>query len=125
MMTKTKKLVWAAALLLSTTAGGCATSGAGVGMDDIGVEVRNDLIPSSALTIYLVPETGSRRLLGNVSPAQTKTLSFQELSVGQYRLMARTTGGNEIVSNPIVLVDAKTLRWSLSSNILAVVEERG
>jgi hypothetical protein len=125
MRTRTKAFAWLAAALLSVTAAACASTSEGSAQNQIGVEVRNDLIPASALTVYLVPETGSRRLLGNVSPAETKTLSFQELSVGQYRLMARTTGGQEIVSNPIVLADAKTLRWTLTSNILTVVEERG
>jgi hypothetical protein len=119
------KLASVAALMLATTVAACATSTEGAGMNDVGVEVRNDLVPSAALTIYVVPETGARRLLGSVSPAQTKMLSFRELSVGQYRLMARTTAGNEIVSNPIVLANAKTLRWDLSSNILTVLEERG
>lgn len=122
-MTRARCAALAGAALLAAGAAGCAT-GSGSGLPNIGVEVQNDLVPSSALTIYVVPETGSRRLLGSVSPSETKTLSFQELSVGQYRLMARTTGGREIVSNPIVLADARTIRWSLSSNILMVVETR-
>jgi predicted small secreted protein len=124
-MTRRMALAWAAAVLLSTTIAACASTSAGTGSNQIGVEVRNDLVPSSALTIYVVPETGARRLLGSVSPSETKMLSFQEVSVGQYRLMARTTGGQEIVSNPIILADARTLRWNLSSNILTVIEERG
>jgi predicted small secreted protein len=124
-MKRAKALVWAAAVLLSTTVAACASTSEGSGLNEIGVEVRNDLVPSSALTIYVVPEMGGRRLLGNVSPSQTKTLSFREVSVGQYRLMARTTGGREIVSNPIVLGGARTLRWNLSSNILTIVEQGG
>jgi predicted small secreted protein len=124
-MKRMKTLAWAAAVLLSTTVAACASTSEGAGLNQIGVEVRNDLVPSSALTIYVVPETGARRLLGSVSPSQTKMLSFQEVSVGQYRLMARTTDGQEIVSNPIVLADASTLRWNLSSNILTILEERG
>ena len=123
-MRRARALAWAA-VLLSVTVAACASTSEGSGLNQIGVEVRNDLVPSSALTIYVVPETGARRLLGSVSPAQTKMLSFQEGSVGQYRLMARTTGGREIVSNPIILADVRTLRWTLSSNILQVVEERG
>jgi hypothetical protein len=116
---------WLGTLALALVGGGCATGSGTVGADAVGVEVRNDLIPSSAITVYVIPESGARRLVGNVSPGQTKRLTFDDFSVGQYRMMARTTGGAEIVSNPIGLDGVKTIRWSLSSNLLAVTETRG
>jgi hypothetical protein len=111
-------------LALLALPAGCATgSSAADGSRDAGVEVHNDLIPPAALTIYLVPESGVRRLIGNVGPGQTRTLSIREPMAGRHRLLARTTGGNDIVSNSITIGAMDTLRWNLSSNIVTTVSE--
>lgn len=98
--------------------GGCATGGGAADGTAGAVEVVNDLIPPTALTIYLVPESGVRRLLGNVGPSQTRVLEIQNPIPGQHRLMGRTTGGQEIFSNPIAIGASDTLHWDLSSNIV-------
>jgi hypothetical protein len=110
----------AAALVLALPLlGGCATGGSGAADGTAAaVEVRNDLIPPTALTIYLVPESGARRLLGNVGPSQTRVLPVRDPLPGQHRLMGRTTGGQEIYSNRIAIGIADTLHWDLSSNIV-------
>jgi hypothetical protein len=108
-----------ASLALAPLLGGCATgSNATEGAATAAVEVRNDLIPPTSLTIYLVPESGVRRLLGNVGPSQTRVLAIRDPMPGQHRLMGRTTGGNEIYSNRINVGVSDTLRWDLSSNIV-------
>lgn len=110
----------AAACLTIPLLAGCASAGNGEGGGaTAAVEVRNDLIPPTALTIYVVPETGGvRRLLGNVGPSQTRVLTINDPVPGQHRLMARTTLGQEIFSNRINIDIADTLRWDLSSNIV-------
>lgn len=113
-----------ASLALLPLLGGCATgSNAAAGEATAAVEVRNDLIPPTPLTIYLVPESGVRRLLGNVGPSQTRILPIRDPLPGQHRLMGRTTGGNEIYSNRITVGGADTLRWDLSSNIVTGGED--
>jgi hypothetical protein len=124
-MTRTiRRAASALALIALTVMGGCASGGEGGG-EPVLVEVQNDLVPPSALTIYLLPEVGARRLLGNVSPSETATLQFSESTVGQVRLVARTTAGTEIVSNPVTFGSASTLEWDLSSNILTVRQGGG
>ncbi|MGH7506233.1 MAG: hypothetical protein ACRELX_11305 [Longimicrobiales bacterium] len=118
-----RRAACALALTMTPLVSACATGAQGSG-EGVQVEVNNDLIPSSALTVYVLPEIGARRLIGNVNPSETTTLQFEEVAVGQYRLMARTTGGNEIVSNPISLANVAAITWDLSSNILTVKEER-
>lgn len=109
----------AALVLALPLVGGCATGGTGEAGDTMAaVEVRNDLIPPTALTIYLMPESGVRRLIGDIGPSQTKVLPLRDPMPGQHRLMARTTGGHEIFSNRITVAVSDTLHWDMSSNIV-------
>ena len=109
-------------LLLLAPIGGCATgSSAGDGSTSAAVEVQNDLIPPASLTIYLVPESGVRHILGDVGPSQTRVLNIRDPLPGQHRFMARTTSGSEIVSNPFAVSASDTLRWDLSSNIVTTI----
>lgn len=117
---------WAALLLVLPLLGGCASTANGGGGGAAGgsaVVVDNNLIPPTALTVYLVPEAGVRRLLGNVSPSQTRTLTIGTAPPGQHQLMARTTSGREIESNVVSFGAADTLRWDLTSNIVTVRDD--
>ena len=106
----------AAAFALS----GCASTGGGAGgAGSVGVEVNNDLQPPTAITVHAQQtDGGARRLVGNVSPGSMRRLSFNPSAGGQYVLIARTTGGREIVSNPITLSAGDSVRWNLSSNLV-------
>lgn len=117
--------LFAMALLAVTVLSACA-SGGGMGQGDAGptaatVMVNNNLTVPTSLTVHLVPENGVRRLLGNVSPGGTEQLSVRgALAAGRYRLLARTTGGNDLVSDPFSLSEGETVTWDLQSNIIRV-----
>lgn len=109
-----------AVALLSACASG------GMGQTDAGptaatVVVNNNLTIPTSLTVSLVSEGGSRRLLGNVNPGGNGTLSVSgTLGPGRYRLLARTTGGTELVSDPFNLSEGEQVTWDLQSNIVRV-----
>lgn len=115
-------------VFLLTVAGiaACATGGTGAaGEGSTLLRVENDLIPSTSLTVYAIPEVGARTRVGVVNPGATATLRFNPLAAGgQYRFVAETTAGGEIVSNPVIFSPGATIEWSLNSNI-AVVSDPG
>lgn len=107
----------------------CASGGAGVNAEagaEVGassgptVVVNNNLSVPTALTVSIVPETGVRRLLGNVSPSGNSTLRYGGTPIGRYRLVARTTSGAEIVSDPFVFGGGNQVTWDLQSNIIRI-----
>lgn len=97
----------------------CATGGSAAGTEGgTALEVQNNLIPPTALSVYLVPEFGSRRLIGQVQPGRSRVIRFNPLgSGGQFRFAAETTFGREIVSNPVSVELGDSIRWDLSANI--------
>lgn len=108
--------------LFAALSGGCAAAGTGAAGGEVAVRVQNNLIPPTTLTIYAVPETGARRLLGSVTPNSTQTFTFLPGAGVQHRFMARTTAGAEVVSNPVPVSPGATVRWDVQSNVAAVVE---
>jgi hypothetical protein len=114
------------ALVLLALVTGCATGGGMEGgAGEVLVQVENNLTPSTSLTVWAVRlPSGSRQLLGTVAPRRTALLRFDPASGGQYRLVARPTAGNEIVSNPVNLTGAAQLRWDLRANLASVTEQR-
>lgn len=96
----------------------CASTSELPAGSEITLRVENDLIPPTTLTIHAVTETGSRRLVGVVRPSQTTTLNFAEVGTSQYRFVAETTTGNEIISNTITLGAGDEAIWSMNSNVL-------
>jgi hypothetical protein len=115
-----RRFAAALALLLSTAlAGACATFGQGGAPTEsqVTVRVENNLIPPTSLTIYAITDRGTRRLLGSVNPSDTQTLHFEAGPGGQYRILARTTGGREILSNPVNVSGGEGIRWDVQANI--------
>ncbi len=117
------------AFLLMLAAGACAGTrgGQGTGEGDersgVSIEVENTSTPSSDITVYLVSSGGGRSLLGSVPPNRTVTLTYRgNTAGGQYRLLARPTGGREIVSTPFLLGGTRAIRWNLQSNIAVPIE---
>jgi hypothetical protein len=106
-------------LALAPVLAACASGAPGTG-ERVTVQVDNDLIPPTVVTVYAVqtPATGARRLVGTVEPSTNRTLSFDAgFAAGQYVFVARTTAGREIVSNPVSLSPDLTVVWTLTSNI--------
>lgn len=108
------------ALLLA----GCAAGAMGTGAQgSTALEVQNNLIPPTSLTIHIVPDIGSRRLVGTVQPGATRVVRFDPPSAsGQYQFVAETTFGREIVSNPVSFRSGATVRWDLSANLAVVTD---
>lgn len=100
----------------------CASSGAG-GMDEsepagdgITIEVNNDLVPPASITVFIVPETGSRRRLGSVAPGGRESFNYTPMAVGlDHRLVAEVGGGSDAQTNPFILGSAVTrVQWNVS-----------
>lgn len=109
-------------IFLGMALGACASGGMGVGGEgSTALEVRNNLIPPTSLSIYAVPDIGSRRLIGVVQPGATRTLRFDPAGgSGQFRFMAETTEGRDIVSNPISFSTGVTITWDVNANLATV-----
>jgi hypothetical protein len=109
-------LVLSFAVLLGACASGGGMSGGGQG--SVALEVENNLIPPTSLSVYALPEIGSRQLVGIVQPGRTRVLRFDPVGAsGQYRFMAETTEGREIVSNPLTISSGATVSWDVNSNL--------
>lgn len=109
------------ALTACASGGGAATDEALPG-EGVAVQVENNLIPPTSLTIWLVSTTGARELLGTVSPSETKTLAATEARFGgDYRLVAETTAGRELASREFFVGDDTTgVEWDLNANMISV-----
>lgn len=117
-----------AALLIAAacSSGGTLSNGPTVGTpepaaDQVTVLVNNDLIPPTTLSVWAAPERGARQLLGNATPSSTVTLAFvPTVASSSYRLVARTTAGHDIQSNPVVLAAGDSAVWSVQANTVTV-----
>jgi hypothetical protein len=123
-----RKLGLAAAVVALSA---CASSGTGGGAGDaaaggdaVAVTVNNDLVPPSTLTVWMVPETGARRRLGSLTPNATQTFNFSPgVRAMEHRLVAESTGGSDVTSNPFVLDAVSGLRWNVSSPNVSIQRE--
>jgi hypothetical protein len=83
------------------------------------VTVENNLQPPTAVTVYIGEQIGTRRTLGDVGSLDTRTFSYEPATrTGTYRLVARTTAGAELVSDPITLYAGESVRWQLRGNVI-------
>lgn len=92
--------------------------------EGVSIRVNNNVIPPTSLTVYAVSETGSRQILGSVSPSGAKTFSYDPvaLSSSRFRLLARTTTGAELVSQPFTLTGTTGLEWEVNTNSIRFFE---
>ena len=87
----------------------------------IDLEIHNNLLLPTDLTIFAVTESRTRTLLGSVPPASTRTLRFKPVSFSErYRLVARRAGARDIVSEPFSVGSDMTgaIVWTLVPNII-------
>lgn len=100
---------------------GCAARNVGptTGADTVTLQVEG--VPTvGSLTIYVVPETGARRMIGHVSSGQEAVLTFDINGSGSYRFMAETLSQQGAVSNALFFAPGATVQWNLTSNIATV-----
>ena len=122
-MPRTRAALAALLVALSLSFSACATVGGrhSESSNRIGVRVQNDLVVPSVLTIFIVDDLGTRRLIGNVPANVSSTLSYDpSLPSGRYHLVARTTSGAEITSQTITATAGETIVWRMSNNLVNV-----
>ena len=80
------------------------------------MQVTNAVVPPVAVTVWMQPETGSRRRLGNIPPNGQATFTFNAATPGmEHRLVAEYVGGGSTSSNPFTLTGVTRLTWQTSS----------
>jgi hypothetical protein len=103
--------------------GGGATSSPEPSGDEVSIEVRNDMNPPTAVVVWVVPETGSRRRLGSVPPNGRKSFNYppppQSPLVSLIAVPEGPSTGTmgqvgERKSNPFSIVDVKNVLWFVS-----------
>lgn len=108
----------AAAVLLAacaSTPGGEEAAGA-ADPNAITVQVTNATVPPTSITIWVQPETGSRRRLGTISPSGQGTFTYVPGVRGmEHRLVAEHVGGGQSSSNPFLLTGVSRVTWQTSS----------
>lgn len=89
--------------------------------NSIFVAVQNNLVPPTALTVYLVSAEGRRNVLGSVSPGSSRTFEFEPpRSSEEYVLQAETAEGRDLQSNRFTLAPGDEVSWSVRTNIVEV-----
>lgn len=116
-----------AALAVVALATACGSAGE-AGMSEaspqhgVAVEVENNLVPPTSLTVWIISDAGGRQMLGSVSPRDTNVLDADIGRLGsEYRLVGETTAGNEVASRPFVITESTaTVTWDLTANTIVV-----
>lgn len=104
-------------ILIGLLIAGCSSATREGRGSEVRLTVENNLIPPTTLSVFAIPEVGSRRLVGVVRPGETTTLAFSGRTAESYRFAAETTTGREIVSNTITLAPGSSAIWDVSANI--------
>jgi hypothetical protein len=84
----------------------------------ISIRVTNDIVPPTSITVWMVPEQGSRRRLGTLEPNGQGTYTFSPgIRSMEHRLTAEKTGGGSASTNPFTLEGVTGVRWAASSTV--------
>lgn len=103
----------------SAGGGGGETGMPSAGGNGVAIQVMNDVVPPTSVTVWIVPETGSRRRLGTISPNGQQTFNFNPtLTSMEHRLVAEATGGDDRSSNPFILEGVQSVQWSVSTVVV-------
>lgn len=115
---RTKYLAPVAWLLLTAACAAGVRAGEFSGEEAL-VVVENNLLPQRSVTVRAHSSTGARKLLGVISPGQTKTLRYREQAFnGSYFFVAEVDGGGTITSTGRTLDAGTRLVWALRNNSL-------
>ncbi len=110
---------WNAVALLSLSlAGACGSST----LDDTpvtSVEVQNNLVPATSVTVYAESSGGSLPMLGIVGASRTQKVSAN--LTGRYRFVAATAVDPTVrtYSQHVEIVDDGRYRWDVRNNVLS------
>ncbi|HEX7091506.1 MAG TPA: hypothetical protein VF192_15305 [Longimicrobiales bacterium] len=110
-----------AAFLLMGCASAGGQEGAARGGSALSIRVANDLVPPGTIVVWIIPELGARRRLGTIPPDGEQSFSYVPGDrTMEYRLMAQTAEGREIMSDPFTLQGASALSWRASSRVVTL-----
>ena len=107
----------------------CATPRAGqdrnAGTDAVKIQVRNNTIPGTTVSISAVSESGNRARLGTVLPGAERSFAYRPVGRAvEYRLVAEPTGARaaRLVSQPILPSESTNgvVRWELYTNNIII-----
>ena len=114
----------ASLLLVMVSLPACATGARASGeANDIAITVRvnNNLTVPGEVSVFIVNELGSSRLLGSVPAGGSRSFDYTpSASSGRYHLRARGTAGGELESNVFTATAQETAVWALNSNIVRI-----
>lgn len=128
-MSMTRLIRTSLAVVIALTFGACASGGGGATgeADDpagegVSVQVNNDYVPSSQVTVWMVPESGSRRRLGTIPPNGRQTFNYSPNILDMdHHLLAEVSGGQNSQTTPFTLVGVSAVRWDISSRNATVI----
>lgn len=102
--------------------GQAATSAETTTRPGLQVVVKNDIIPSEPLTIYLVTVGGERIFLGTVPPNGRATLPYRQGDLSGQRYLEAEGRSDQVLfrSQVVSLMPGDVLQWSLPSNALSI-----
>lgn len=109
------------ALLLCAACAAGAGRGRGAQSPEVIFQVHNDLNPPRALTVRLISQTGTRALLGSLTPGQTRSFRYRDAAYhGQYRLVAEGAAGGDVASTSFVLTPGTRVVWTVQTNSIRI-----
>lgn len=99
----------------------CASSSGGATAEGeegegVGLVVINDASPPAPVTVYIIPETGQRRRLGDLQPNAQQTFRYQPIVPSQqFTILAEAVGESDRRSESFTLIDIAEIEWRTSS----------
>ena len=111
--------------LVSACAAPRAGQAVNTGDDAITIQVQNNTIPGTTVSVSAVSESGGRARLGTVLPGAERTFTYRPGGSGvEYRLVAERTGAGaaQLVSQPILPSESTNgvVRWELNTNNIII-----
>lgn len=122
MMRYTRRFLVASFCLALT---GCASGGSGGeaavvpdgGENRVSIAINNDIMPGTTVTVFIVPEVGSRRRLGSLGSITRRTFTYSVIDRSlDYRLVAEVDGARDRESLPFTLIGVTGVQWAVSTS---------
>ena len=118
---RTWMLVLAAAAL-----GACAHKPQPESVDlspSVSLVVVNNINPPIQVTVYIVPATGGRQVLGTVSNGQRARFTYRPTNASdRFTFLAQVTSSRRISSPTFTLINVETATWDMSTNLVQFYE---
>jgi hypothetical protein len=87
------------------------------------IVVNNNFTPPAQFTVYIVSQSGFRQTLGNVSPGQKMSFSYQPTNAtDKFTLIGQGNGGRKMSSQTFTLINATSVTWDMSTNMTQTFE---